>query len=139
MTRMNALGHRGPIAWSDRLLAVSTHAVFVLCLIGAAFLREWPAPILLVPLLGACAITWTLGTKFPFASEHARQSINLQVSFQFTVLIMLFGFTLGPLWAIGFAVFATGFLASLVQTCIAAKHAATGLPDTLPLGFGFFR
>jgi uncharacterized Tic20 family protein len=136
------MGHRSPIVWSDRLLAATIHAAFVLCLIGGAFLRQWPSPILLVPLLGAWAIKQTLGTKCPFASEHARQSINLQLSLQFTVLVLLFGLLLGPLWIIPFAmfaVFAVGFLASLVQSSIAAWHAASGHGYRLPLGFGFIR
>ena len=126
--------------WSERALAVATHLLFAICLVAAVIGRKWPSPILVLPLILAWWIAWRSHRAPPFARAHARESINLQVSLQIVVLAMCAASRVSlavPVWVPFFVVFVVALLASFVQSCLAAKHAAAGVEDRLPLGFGF--
>jgi uncharacterized Tic20 family protein len=135
---MNALGHRGPIAWSDRLLAASTHVLFAVGLIAAALGRKWPTAILLMPLLCSCVVALTSRDSRPFARDHARESINLQVSALLAVLAFAFLMVTTPdTMSAAIALFGGYVLMGFVQTCDAARHALTGREFRPPLALRF--
>lgn len=67
--------------WKERALAVATHLSFPTGFIWATVREHFsPSWMLLVPLFGACLVASWSRRAMPFARDHARESINLQLS-----------------------------------------------------------
>jgi len=143
MPRMSATEPSVRTRWSERALAVATHLSFPIGFTWATvnghlnLLSPW---MLLVPLIGACLVASWSRRAMPFARDHARESINLQVSVLLASIAFAFLLLTSPgAITLAIALFAAYVLTSFAQACEAAWSAGMGREFRPPLAFRFLR
>jgi uncharacterized Tic20 family protein len=141
MRRMNASSPRQSISKDERDWAAASHALFGLCLITSAFVRQWGWGVMLLSMLGTGWLAWKASDSRPFALRHVRESFNLQMTFMLVSFGAMVAFALPGLHSVAglLVVTAVAELGAFAQTWIASYRAAKGIDYRMPFAIRLLR